>query len=364
MSSEPACDGRSGSATEGHAFTLPASWYNSEAVFRRERATIFRRNWSLFTWSQRIAKPGDYVRGQLAGCNVFVIRGDDGVVRAFHNVCRHRGAELIAKEAGHCGKRIVCPYHAWTFDRAGRLVRARDFGGTQPFDPETWGLFPIEAAEWRGLVFVKIERGGPSLLEWLGPIDAMAAEYPLDRQHYFASKDRDVDVDWKTYGDNYLECYHCQGVHPGLCNAVDIARYKVDVLFEYKVFHLHAPARAGGLTRGLYFYRFPFLMLNLYDWGSSIATVEPLGPGRIRHVNWYFFADVSPEAAERNRHMVEWSAGIVSEDIAIILGVQRNLNTGVYDRGPISPQHEHGVLGFQSMVREALEGDGSSAPVA
>lgn len=81
----------------GHAFTLPASWYNSEAVFRRERATIFRRNWSLFTWSQRIAKPGDYVRGQLAGCNVFVIRGDDGVVRAFHNVCRHRGAELIAK---------------------------------------------------------------------------------------------------------------------------------------------------------------------------------------------------------------------------------------------------------------------------
>ncbi|BDA85708.1 ring-hydroxylating oxygenase subunit alpha [Aureimonas sp. SA4125] len=350
---DPGCDGGDASGG-GHAWTLPAEWYASEEIFRRERATIFTRNWMLFSWSAKIPNPGDYVRGTVAGYSVFAIRGDDGKVRAFHNVCRHRGAEMVGEESGHCGKLLVCPYHSWGYDRAGLLQRARDFGGSQTFDPAGWGLHPVDAEEWRGFVFLKIERGGETLREWLGAIDAMAADYPLEDQHYFMSKDRDVAVDWKTYGDNYLECYHCQTMHPGLCASMDIDRYRVDVHAEEKFFHLHAPAREGGLTRGLYFYRFPVLMLNLYDWGSSIATVEPIGPGKIRHINWYFFTDVSPEKAEANRQSAEWSAQIVSEDIDIILGVQRNLEAGIYTRGPISPKYEHGVLAFQTMVREAL----------
>ncbi|MCQ8781999.1 aromatic ring-hydroxylating oxygenase subunit alpha [Mangrovibrevibacter kandeliae] len=338
----------------GHRLTLPAEAYASAGTFALERERIFKRNWNLFSWSERIPNPGDYVSGTMAGYGVFAIRGDDGVVRAFHNACRHRGAELVDAESGHCGKLLVCPYHSWGFDRAGRLANPRDFGGEVRFDPDAWGLFPVQAAEWRGLIFLKIEAGGESFADWLGPVDAMAADYPLDRQHYFMSKDRDVDVDWKTYGDNYLECYHCQTMHPGLCASMDIHQYRVDVYPEHKLFHLHAPAREGGLTRGLYFYRFPFLMLNLYDWGSSIATVEPLGPGRIRHVNWYFFTDVSPEKAEENRRSAEWSAQIVTEDIDIILGVQRNLAAGVYRQGPLSPKYEHGVLAFQDMVRDAL----------
>lgn len=339
----------------GHTYTLPAEWYASAEIFAKERARIFTRNWMLFSWSERIPNPGDYVSGTVAGYSVFAIRGDDGQVRAFHNVCRHRGAELVGAESGHCGRLIVCPYHSWGYDRAGLLQSARDFGGSARFDPAEWGLLPVDAEEWRGLVFLRIERGGESLKDWLGPIDRMAADYPLENQHYFMSKDRDVAVDWKTYGDNYLECYHCRTMHPGLCASMDIEQYKVDVHFDDRFFHLHAPAREGGLTRGLYFYRFPVLMLNLYDWGSSIATVEPLGPGRIRHINWYFFTDVSPEKAEENRRSAEWSAQIVTEDIDIILGVQRNLEAGLYDRGPLSPKYEHGVLGFQEMVRQALD---------
>jgi choline monooxygenase len=118
------------------------------------------------------------------------------------------------------------------------------------------------------------------------------------------------------------------------------------------------------LTRGLYFYRFPCLMLNLYDWGSSIATVEPLGPGRIKHVNWYFFTDVSPQRAEENRKSAEWSAQIVTEDLAIITGVQRNLNAGVYDRGPLSPKYEAAVKSFHDMVRDELGPRGPLQSVA
>jgi choline monooxygenase len=350
----------SGTGTEP-AWTMPASWYRDPALFAREREAVFARNLSLFTWSGRLAKPGDYVAGPLAGHRIFVVRGEDGTVRGFHNVCRHRAAELVRGEDGHCGRMVVCPYHSWSYGLDGRLKKATDFGSGVDLDPAAFGLYPVDVEEWRGLVFVRIERGGPSLREWLGPIDAMAADYPLERQRYFKSKDRDVDVDWKAYGENYLECYHCRAMHPGLCASLDIDRYTIDVHKEHGFFHLHAPKREGGLTRGLYFYRFPYLMLNLYDWGSSIATVEPLGPGRIRHINWYLFTDVSPERAEENHRSADWSAQIVTEDLDIVTGVQRNLNAGVYDRGVLSPKHEHAVLAFQDMVREALDGGGGRA---
>jgi choline monooxygenase len=110
------------------------------------------------------------------------------------------------------------------------------------------------------------------------------------------------------------------------------------------------------MTDGLYFYRFPFLMLNLYEWGSSIATVEPLGPGRLRHINWYLFSDISPEKAEENARSAAWSAQIITEDLEIVTGVQRNLSAGVYDRGILSPRQERAVKAFQDMVRRALPG--------
>lgn len=350
------------SATAEPAWTLPASWYRDPDLFERERREVFARHWMLFTWSGRLARPGDYVAGTVAGFPVFAVRGEDGVVRAFHNVCRHRAAQLVADGEGRCGKQVVCPYHSWAYGLDGRLRKATDFGGE--LDPERWGLLEVDAEEWRGLVFLRLERGGESLREWLGPIDAMAADYPLEGQRYFKSKDRNVDVDWKAYGENYLECYHCRTMHPGLCASLDIDRYTIDVHREHGFFHLHAPKREGGLTRGLYFYRYPVLMLNLYDWGSSIATVEPLGPGRIRHVNWYLFGDVSPERAEENHRSADWSARIVTEDLEIVTGVQRNLNAGVYGRGVLSPRHEHAVLAFQDMVRESLGGGGARQRLA
>lgn len=339
----------------GFDWTLPAAMYRDPAQYERERRNIFARNWSLFTWSAQLAQPGDVMSGVCGGYSVFAIRGDDNKLRGFHNVCRHRGAELLAAGAGRCGQVITCPYHAWAYGRDGRLIKAADFGGEARLDPDAWSLHEIDVDEWRGLVFVRLARGGPSLRDWLGPIDGMAADYDLESQQHFASKEREVAVDWKAYGENYLECYHCRMMHPGLCQAMDIKQYAIDVHSHEKFFHLHAPKREGGLTRGLYFYRFPFLMLNLYDWGSSIATVEPLGPGRVRHINWYRFTDISPERAAENTRSMEWSAQIVTEDLDMLLGVQRNLNAGIYDRGPLSPRHEHAVRAFQEMVTTSLD---------
>ncbi|MHB1302022.1 MAG: aromatic ring-hydroxylating oxygenase subunit alpha [Acidiphilium sp.] len=337
--------------------TLPADAYRHQAVFERERSLIFTRQWALFTWAGRLRTPGSYVAATVAGFPLLVLRDAAGQLRGFHNVCRHRAAMLVKEGEGRFTGALVCPYHTWSYGLDGRLRRATGFGpGAEAIDPCEWSLFGIAVEEWRGLVFVRIAAEGPSLTEWLGAIVPMAAHYPLEQQHFFMMKEREIDVDWKVYGENYLECYHCRALHPGLCASLDIDRYTIDVHDDDQFFHLYGPKRDGGLTEGLYFYKFPFLMLNFYEWGSSIATVEPLGPGRMRHVNWYLFTDIRPEREAANRESAEWSAQIVSEDIDMVLGVQRNLNSGVYRHGVLSPQREHAVAAFQQMVRAALAG--------
>jgi choline monooxygenase len=337
--------------------TLPASLYHDPAVFERERREIFAREWLLFGRGDQLPNPGDFLAATIIGYPVIVVRQADGTLRGFHNVCRHRAAMLTQDTTGSLpGGMIRCPYHSWTYELNGCLARAPGFGATP--EAAEWSLFPIAADEWRGLVFIRIATKGASLIDWLGPIVALAAHYPLERQRFFMAKDQDVAVDWKVYGENYLECYHCPNMHPGLCESLDISRYTIDPHPEHGLFHLYGPKRDGGMTDGLYFYRFPFLMLNFYEWGSSIATLEPLGAGRVRHINWYLFSDISPERAEENRRSAEWSAQIVSEDLEMTVGVQRNLATGIYDRGILSPRQERAVAAFQDMVRAALPGIG------
>lgn len=334
--------------------TLPAAWYADPAIFAKERVGIFHRHWQLFAHESRLPSPGDYVSGVLAGFPILVLRGRDGKVRGFHNVCRHRAAQLVRDGVGHA-KSLVCPYHGWSYDGEGKLIRARDFGEDPGLDPTAMGLYPVRTETWKGLVFVCFDLDAPSLLDWLGPIAAMAKDYPLERYRFYRDKIREVPVDWKAYGDNYLEGYHLELMHPGLCEAIDVDQYFIEVYDRDEFFHLYGPRRENGLTQGLYFYRFPVLMLNLYDWGASIATIDALGPGRMKHTNWYLFENLSPAGkAERDR-IAEWAIEIVSEDIEIVTGVQRNLNTGVYDRGRLSPKHEHALKGFQNMARRGVE---------
>ena len=120
-------------------WTLPSRDYRDPALFERERREIFAANWMLFSWSERLRESGDYVTGTVAGYPVFAIRDDAGQVRAFHNVCRHRGAQLLGESSGRCGKLVVCPYHSWSYTRDGRLNKAFDFGSDAAFDPDALG---------------------------------------------------------------------------------------------------------------------------------------------------------------------------------------------------------------------------------
>ncbi len=340
----------------GPTWSLPSALYRDPAQFQLEREKIFSQEWLLFAYREQLEKPGSYVAATAAGYPLIVLRDRDGRLQAYHNACRHRGSRLVADGEGQFGKRIICPYHAWAYNLDGGLnkpVSSSGYGDSLNCD--ALGLMPVSVDEWRGFVFVRIATEGQTLAEWLGPVVERATAYPLEKQHFFTKKVRDAPVDWKAYGDNYLECYHCRMLHPALCASMDVDGIQVEV-DDWRM-ESFAPARNSNGTQGLFFFRFPFLMLNLYEWGSSIATLEPLGPGHIRHTNWYFFADVSPEKEEENRASVEWSATIVEEDLGILLGVQENLNAGAFDRGPLSPTQEVAVVAFQKMVERALARD-------
>jgi choline monooxygenase len=124
--------------------TLPANLYSDPALYQTERREIFARTWQLFAHESQLPRSGDYLATSFAGYPVLAVRGDDGAVRAFHNVCRHRAGPLVEDGAGHCAGALVCRYHAWKYALDGRLASARDFGPAEGFDPREFALFPLK----------------------------------------------------------------------------------------------------------------------------------------------------------------------------------------------------------------------------
>jgi choline monooxygenase len=279
---------------------------------------------------------------------------EDGSVRAFHNVCRHRAGPLVTDECGHCPV-IVCGYHGWTYGLDGTLLRARDFGDATDFDPADFGLLELGVAEWRGLVFVRIAPDGPTLGDALGDLGDLVdrcADQPIDQLTYSHRVTHVVDSNWKTYTDNYGEGYHVPFVHPELNRQIDAREYRVAV-HDHWVEH-SAPTLDGAVTAGLWLWRFPNLGLNVYPEGMNVERWLPLGPRHTQITYDFFFADTSPAATSTNAEIERLGIEVLDEDRRICEAVQRNLEAGIYIAGRLSPRHENGVHAFQTWVRAAL----------
>jgi phenylpropionate dioxygenase-like ring-hydroxylating dioxygenase large terminal subunit len=204
-------------ADPDEAVSLPAWLYRDEEFFVHEAKRVFRPSWQIACHANDIPQPGDYQTFEFLGESIMVLRGDDGVVRAFHNVCRHRAARLLDDASGRCGLRIRCPYHAWTYDLRGRLAGVpmrENFAG---LDPAAHGLKPVEQEVYHGFVFVRLERAGPSVAEMMAPYEHEIASY---RMHEMVPLGRVTlrprDVNWKNIADNYSDALHINVAHPGL----------------------------------------------------------------------------------------------------------------------------------------------------
>jgi choline monooxygenase len=342
--------------TRPPAATLPAAAYHDAGWYAAERHAVFATEWQLAGFRAHLREPGDFVTHDLAGWSVLVVVDGDGSLGAFHNVCRHRAGPICTARDGHTAA-LVCGYHGWVYGLDGRLQRARDFGAD--LDPDEFGLAPIAVDEWRGLVFVRVAANGPALADALGTLPARCTDQPIEELTYSHRLVHTVDANWKTYTDNYGEGYHVPLVHPGLHRQIDAREYRVTVHDGWA--EHAAPARDGAIATGVWLWRYPNLGLNLSTEGMNVERWVPEGPGRTRITYDFFFADVSPATEAARREVERFGLEVLDEDRRICEAVQRNLESGAYDVGRLSPRHEAGVLAFQQRVRTAVAGYESAA---
>jgi carnitine monooxygenase subunit len=199
------------------SYSLPAWIYHDAGFFELEKQKIFRTAWHVVCHLSDIPDPGDYHRFDLLGEPVFVVRGEDRAVRAFYNVCRHRASRLLDAQKGHCGRRITCPYHAWTYGLDGRLLALPHRNEYPGLDTARHGLVPLEHEVFMGFIFVRFAPGLPSVREMAAPYAGEMAAYRFEElvpQGRVTLRARSVN--WKNVADNYSDGLHITVAHPGL----------------------------------------------------------------------------------------------------------------------------------------------------
>lgn len=197
--------------------SLPAWLYTDPEFFAVEAERVFRPSWQVVCHVNDVPDPGDYYTFDFLGETLVVLRGGDGAVRAFHNVCRHRAARLLDGPRGNCGRRITCPYHAWTYGLDGALVGVPFRKGFGALDTAGHGLAPVEMEIALGFVFVRLAGGGPSVAEMLAPYAAELAPYRMEEMRPLGRVTlRPRHLNWKNIADNYSDSLHITVAHPGL----------------------------------------------------------------------------------------------------------------------------------------------------
>jgi len=217
--------------------TLPTFWYQREDVFALEKEHIFFREWMCVGREEELARPGDHRVVDVCGQSIVLVRNPAGALRAFYNVCRHRGARLCAPDGGADGSiglavkggvssgLIVCPYHAWTYDLNGQLLRAPHMTRESGFDATKVQLYPVGVETWGGFIFVNLTPGeAPSFADTVAGARARLPRYPLADLRVAKTIRYEVAANWKLLCENYNECYHCGPVHPELCRLVPAFR--------------------------------------------------------------------------------------------------------------------------------------------
>jgi choline monooxygenase len=193
------------------ASTLDAQCYSSEAFYKREVSEIFLKTWNFVGRLDRIPETGDYFAFEFVNVPVVIVRGKDGVVRAFANSCRHRGAKIKSGD-GNC-KTMSCPYHSWTYSLEGMLMNAPEMGQAVGFNPADHNLIELRLESWDGFLFLSFDQDAAGIESFLGDLPALMKPYGMDRMRCTRRKEYTVGCNWKIYVENAMESYHVPRVH-------------------------------------------------------------------------------------------------------------------------------------------------------
>ncbi len=343
--------------------TLPWSWYTDPAVLELERERIFRRSWQYVGHAGDVPEPASFFATTAGGVPVVVVRDREDEIRAFLNVCRHRGS-LVCEGSGR-RETLQCPYHAWTYGLDGRLItapRAKREGG---IDEPSLGLVPLRLETWGPLLFVNPDPDASPLEEFLDGIPERIADAGIDLNalRFLQRSESELDCNWKVSAENFLECYHCPTAHPGFSAVMDVS---VDsYLLETSVGRMtqHGPPRvepkgaydpSGEIERGQFHLLFPGTVVNVMPGrpNFSIGPIVPRGPERTYRFLDYFVAEDADEAWIEES--LAFDAQVGAEDQILIERVQAGMRAGMVDDGVLLPESEKLIAHFQSLVVGAL----------
>jgi choline monooxygenase len=328
--------------------TYPWSWYSDPAVLAAERERIFRRAWHYVGHTGRLPEPSSYFACVTGGLPVVLTRDAEGELRAFLNVCRHRGSEVVSG----AGRRetLQCPYHAWTYGLDGGLRSAPRADREEAFDASGLGLVALSLDRWGPFLFVGAEPEDPAPSELLA-----AARFPFDpAELVFRERvDYALEANWKIAVENYLECYHCPVAHPAFSRLVDVDPAAYVLEGDGPVWSQYGAARDGNGTCAFHLV-WPALKINSYPGFAnlSIGPVWPEAAGRTAGFLDYFFAPGVDEA--RARELIAFDDQVGREDTALVESVQRGVDADLVERGRLLPESERLISSFQSKVTASL----------
>jgi Rieske 2Fe-2S family protein len=298
------------------AFTLPAKYYTDRGLYERELDLFFRKMWVCVGRFDELPDRGSFIMRHVAGDSIFIVRtsapGEPDTVKAFHNLCRHRGTQLCGDERGRFKGSIQCEYHAWTYDLDGRLIGAPHMEGSAHFRKEDFPLLSVGAGVWDGFLHVSVTDTGSSLEQQLADLPVKFRPWRMGELRRGDGITYDIAANWKLIIQNFSECLHCPNLHPALNKLshylsgendplnptymggrMDLNEGVETMSMDGTCPRAFLPGLSTTEQRGVYYYSlFPNLLISAHPDYVMAHTLWPLGPDRTRLVcEWYFHPD-------------------------------------------------------------------------
>lgn len=357
-------------ANHDHAYTLPAHFYNSPAVFEHEQEKIFAHSWICVAHRSEVAQSNAYITREVVGESIIVVRGRDGVLRAFYNVCPHRGHQLL-EGSGIAKNVIACPYHAWTFKLDGELTHVRNCDQVEAFDKGDYSLSALQVEEYAGFIFINMDPTASSVETQLPGLQAKMRQAcaVIDDLHLAARFVTHTPANWKSIVDNYMECYHCSPAHPSFADSVDVGQYTHTLHGNWSLQYGMAKSSEQSFKvdesvvdpcfSG--FWTWPCTMFNVPPGANFMTAIYEFpvdAETTLQHYDIYFLnKEITPE----QQTLIDWYRDVFRpEDLRLVESVQKGLKSrGYRGQGRImvdqqrSGISEHGIAHFHHLIAQA-----------
>jgi Rieske 2Fe-2S family protein len=362
---------------------LPREAYVDGSVFRWELEHFFDGGWVCVGRAWDLPAVGDRKAVALGRESALISRGADGALRAFYNVCRHRGHELVAVGEAANGRFVRCPYHAWAYGPDGELRGAPGFGDFPGFDRSEYSLVPLRLVEWHGWLFANASGDAPPFEEHVGNFGEMIGGHRAGDLVCAARQSYEVGANWKVLVENYHECYHCPSIHPELCKvsppksgedheargawiggSMELEDHAQTMSLTGESHAPRLPHLAKGQEREVYYYQLlPNLLVSLHPDYVMTHRLHPLAPDRTAvECDWLFSQEaVQTEGFDPSYASEFWDV-TNGQDWHACEGVQRGVRSRGYRQGPLSPEESTVGKFIATVARGYLEGGLSHAP--